>query len=136
MNSNAVRRRSLWLAAVSLFGAISASAMADGLEALIIGGGPAPQDNQVAIESNVRYLLRLLPNGAPRTVLFADGDPQSKSVLFEKKTKDLAAAEKVLMLLLQGPESWRPATYQFRAPTIPDIDRPGKRAGVGAHIEQ
>ncbi len=132
----AVRSLRTALAALSLLCVLRSAALADGLEALIIGGGPTPQDNQVAIESNVRYLLRLLPNGAPRTVLFADGDPQSKTVLYEKKTKELAAAEKVFMLLLQGPESWRPATYQFRATTIPKVDGPAKRAGVDAAFER
>ena len=132
----AVRSLRAALAALAFLCVLSPASRADGLEALIIGGGPTPQDNQVAIESNVRYLLRLLPSGAPRTVLFADGDPQSKTVLFEKKSKELAAAEKVLALLLQGPESWRPATYQFRVPTIPKIDGPAKRAGVDAAFER
>ena len=136
MMSTAVRRWRLPLTILILLVGISASAIADGLEALIIGGGPSPQDNQVAIESNVRYLLRLLPNGSPRTVLFADGDPQAKTVLFEKKAKDLAAADRILTLLLQGPEAWRPATYQFRAPTIPKIDGPAKRAGMDAAFER
>ena len=35
--------------------------------ALLVGGGPTADHNQVAIESNVRYLLKLLPNDAERT---------------------------------------------------------------------
>ena len=40
-----------------------------GLWALLIGGGPELQHNQVAIERNVAYVSRLLPPGTPRIVL-------------------------------------------------------------------
>ena len=36
------------------------------LRALIVGGGPEPEHNQVAIERNVHYVARLLPAGVPR----------------------------------------------------------------------
>ena len=39
------------------------------LRVLIVGGGPALEHNQVAIESNVRYVTRLLPPGTPKTTL-------------------------------------------------------------------
>ncbi|MFX8762664.1 hypothetical protein ABTM82_20145, partial [Acinetobacter baumannii] len=48
---------------------------------LIVGGGPDTEHNQVAIESNVRYLERLLPKDSPTHVLFTDGDPDSKNIL-------------------------------------------------------
>ena len=57
------------------------------LRVLAIGGGPNPDNNQVAIESNVRYLNRLLPKGTPRTVLFADGNLQNETVLFDQAQK-------------------------------------------------
>ncbi len=47
---------------------------------LIVGGGPDTEHNQVAIESNVRYLGRLLPPGAQARVLFTDGNPDSKNI--------------------------------------------------------
>ena len=47
---------------------------------LIVGGGPDLEHNQVAIESNVRYLSRLMPPGSPTRVLFADGNPDSKNI--------------------------------------------------------
>ena len=52
------------------------------LRTLIVGGGPEPDYNQVAIESNVRYVRRLLPADAPLRTLFADGDPSSRIVLY------------------------------------------------------
>lgn len=51
------------------------------LRVLITGGGPNLTHNQVAIESNVRYVGRLLPSGATTRILFADGDPKTKDVL-------------------------------------------------------
>jgi hypothetical protein len=59
------------------------------LRVLIVGGGPRPDHNQVAIESNVRYVDRLLPAGTPKRILFADGDPKTQNVLCmgeDKKT--------------------------------------------------
>jgi len=47
---------------------------------LIVGGGPDIEHNQVAIESNVRYLNRLLPPGSQTRVLFADGNPETKDI--------------------------------------------------------
>jgi hypothetical protein len=53
------------------------------LKVLIVGGGPDRKNNQVAIESNVRYVNKLLPFGSSSRVLFANGDPNSKNVLCE-----------------------------------------------------
>jgi hypothetical protein len=50
---------------------------------LIVGGGPDPLNNQAAIESNVRYVSHLLPPGTIRRILFADGRPWTKNVLYE-----------------------------------------------------
>ncbi|HWD37459.1 MAG TPA: hypothetical protein VG944_01305 [Fimbriimonas sp.] len=58
-------------------------------QALIVGGGPDLRHNQAAIESNVRYVDRLLPNATPRRILFADGNPDRKEVLCEdENSKD------------------------------------------------
>lgn len=50
------------------------------LRTLIVGGGPNKSHNQVAIESNVRYVQRLLPANSEARVLFFDGDKGSQSV--------------------------------------------------------
>ncbi|CCW35849.1 hypothetical protein CTKA_02053 [Chthonomonas calidirosea] len=52
------------------------------LNVLIVGGGPEPDYNQVAIESNVRYVQRLLPANAQCTTLFADGDPKHDTIYY------------------------------------------------------
>lgn len=53
------------------------------LRVLLVGGGPDLQHNQVAIESNVRYLERILPPDSSRRVLFADGRRESRTVLYK-----------------------------------------------------
>lgn len=53
------------------------------LRVLVVGGGPDPRHNQVAIESNVRYVERLLPKGSPTTTLFANGTNTTKNVQVE-----------------------------------------------------
>ncbi len=69
---------------------------------VIVGGGPDLENNQVAIESNVRYVNKLLPAATSRTVLFADGDPNHASVLYEDDTRDLSVGERLLLLLMRG----------------------------------
>lgn len=52
------------------------------LRAVLVGGGPTREYNQVGIESNVRYLRRLLPAAAWVRTLFADGNPQTRNVQY------------------------------------------------------
>jgi hypothetical protein len=56
---------------------------------LIVGGGPDLEHNQVAIESNVRYLQRIMPNDSPTRVLFTDGNPDSKNIQCEGDDKKI-----------------------------------------------
>jgi len=79
---------------------------------LIVGGGPDQEHNQVAIESNVRYVQRLLPAGSKARVLFTDGDPQSKNVLCEDSDNK---------------------TY-FRTPEISQIDGPSDYVHVKSEL--
>lgn len=74
-----------WALAASLVGGIPALVTQNGppkLRILMISGGPAPEWNQVAIESNVRYVHRLLPANTDERVLFADGSPETSSVRY------------------------------------------------------
>ena len=73
------------------------------LRVLIVGGGPDLANNQVAIESNVRYVGKLLPPATPRTTLFADGDANRASVLYDDDTKDVSIGERILSLLSPYP---------------------------------
>ncbi|RYX83154.1 hypothetical protein EON83_15710, partial [bacterium] len=48
--------------------------------ALIVSGGPNPEYNQYAIESNARYVAALTDKAKWRRILFADGKPTSKTI--------------------------------------------------------
>jgi hypothetical protein len=115
---------------LSLLVASLAGARADDRQAVLIGGGPNPKSNQAAIESNVRYLLRLLPADVKRTVLFADGDPKAETVLYEEQAKPLKPGERIVTLLLDGPEAASPTTLKYRAPNLSQIDGPSRRAEI------
>jgi hypothetical protein len=108
----------------------------DERRALLVGGGPTHKSNQVAIESNVRYLLRLLPQDVQRTVLFADGDPKSETVLFEERAKDLKPGERLVALLLDNGESANTTTLKYRTPSIAQIDGPAKKAEIEAQFSR
>lgn len=56
------------------------------LHTLIAGSGPNLSHNQIAIESNVRYVSRLLPSSSVTRVLFADGSKTTKSVLYQDRS--------------------------------------------------
>ena len=84
------------------------------LRALIVGGGPTRNSNQVAIESNVRYVGRLMPASSHYRVLFTDGNLESQNVQFRGANRVLA----------------------YRAPDLPRLDGaadlPAVRAGLAA----
>lgn len=80
---------------------------------LVIGGGPDLKHNQVAIESNVRYLARLLPLSAPMRVLFADGNLQSENVQCQGEDKKI----------------------YYRAPQLPRLDGAAKSPQVKSELD-
>jgi hypothetical protein len=85
---------------------------APSLRTLIVGGGPDRLHNQVAIESNVRYVGRLLPPQSPFHVLFTDGDARSENVQFRRDDRQLA----------------------YRAPDLPRLDGPAEPANIRAEL--
>ncbi len=84
------------------------------LQTLVIGGGPNRLNNQVAIESNVRYMGKIVKPNAPFRVLFADGSLTTKSVQF--MTGQTVGEEKV------GPFSKGGTRKQYREPQLPRLD--------------
>ncbi|HTQ12122.1 MAG TPA: hypothetical protein VMI31_18815 [Fimbriimonadaceae bacterium] len=84
------------------------------LRTLVIGGGPDQEHNQVAIESNVRYLARILPANAPMRVLFADGDLKSENVQCQDDAGKI----------------------YYRAPELPRLDGPAKTPNVKAELDR
>src|SRR5271166_584286 len=82
------------------------------LHVLIVGGGPNKEHNQAAIESNVRYVDKLLPQSAPRHILFADGDPSNQDVQYRDSDNAI----------------------RYRAPQLPRLDGPAVLASVRQEI--
>ncbi len=80
---------------------------------LMLSGGYDTKHNQVAIESNVRYVSRLLPPGATTRVLFTGGSRKSKTVLYEDA---------------QG-------RSKYRAPQLPRLDGPNTLPQIKAEFQ-
>ena len=80
------------------------------LQAILVGGGPDTDNNQAAIEGNIRYLNRLLPPRTPRTVLFADGSLQNETVLFDVESDSADKAQRLWKIFFDAkrpdPDSW------------------------------
>jgi hypothetical protein len=106
------------------------------MRVLIVGGGPEPEHNQVAIERNVHYVSRLLPAGVSHITLFADGDPSAKTVLYEEQAKPLPPGEHAFTLLFGNPGEASPTVERFRAPDLGRLDGPARRAAVTGAFEQ
>lgn len=85
------------------------------LRVLIIGGGPDLANNQVAIESNVRYVGKLLPPNTPHTTLFADGDPNRPTVLYDDAVREVPIGEQILNLIAPASET---GTSHYRKPNL------------------
>lgn len=110
--------------------------LVDPLRVLIVGGGPSLQYNQVAIESNVRYVHKLLPRGTVQTTLFADGDANHASVLYDVDSSKQSDGEFLLDLFLQGTEGEADAGSHFRKPNIGKVDGPSKRAEFARQLSR
>ena len=80
---------------------------------LILSGGYDTKHNQVAIESNVRYVARLLPPGATTRVLFTDGSRTTKNVLYEDA----------------------PGREHYRTPQLPRLDGPNTLPQIKAEFQ-
>jgi hypothetical protein len=88
--------------------------IAPALQTLVIGGGPNPQYNQVAIESNVRYMGKIVKPNSPFRVLFADGNLTTKTVQY---LSDKAVGETMI-----GPFSSGGTRHLYRTPQLPRLD--------------
>jgi hypothetical protein len=108
----------------------------DDLRVLIVGGGPEPSQNQVSIESNVRYMLKILPAGSVATVLFADGSRHNATVVYEEKTRPFPPGERILKLLLHNRAAALPTISRYRAPLLSQIDGSLSRAELAAAFEK
>lgn len=96
------------------------------LQTLVIGGGPTKEFNQIAIESNVRYLGRILKPDAPLRVLFADGNLATKSVQY--------LAENPVEEKKVGPFTTGGTRKVYREPLLPRLDGPSLLENVRTEI--
>ncbi len=101
---------------------------------VIIGGGPDLNHNQVGIESNVRYVSRLLPEEVTRTILFADGNTQKPTVQYQEQAptgppipSPKTAGERAFNLLFGGDDEGK---LKYRPPRIQKIDGPAERETI------
>ena len=107
------------------------------LRVLIVGGGPEVSHNQVAIESNVRYVGKLLPKGSRQTTLFADGDPKHDTVLYMDDLEAMSPEHRVLTLLMQGSDSDFNQTLQLRKPNLgASLDGPSKQESIATAFQK
>ncbi len=90
--------------------------LAPATRTLVVGGGPSRRYNQVAIESNVRYLGRVMPKEWPLRVLFADGEAGNETVRY----------------VPEGGREGRDDKY--RAPQLPRLDGPTRLTAVQKEI--
>ena len=81
-------------------------------------GGPTLEYNQAAIESNVRYLGKLLPPDAAKTTLFADGSPDRATVQVEDSAAPLSAGERLLDLAFYDPDTMDASDLHYRKPNL------------------
>lgn len=107
------------------------------IRALLIGGGPNRRNNQAGIESNVRYVSRLLPAGAGQTVLFADGDPKRPTVQYQPqdariKPTTLSQGERAYALLIEEEQG----SLRYRPPKLPRLDGPCRRPSISAAFDR
>lgn len=56
------------------------------INTVIVSGGPTPDYNQYAIESNARYVEKLTAGTGNKRILFADGRKTSKTIITERRT--------------------------------------------------
>jgi hypothetical protein len=103
-----------------------------GLRTVIVGGGPEPRHNQVAIERNVAYVARLLPAGAPRYLLFANGDAAAKTVLYRAAPPAPSPGERAFALLFGRREEAIAGSERYRAPELGRLDGAARRDGVAS----
>lgn len=109
-------------------------APAPALSILTVGGGPEPEHNQIAIESNVRYVDSLLPKEARRSILFADGKPDTPTVLYHEPGQPLPPPEAAFRFL-RG-ESRDNGQDKYRAPKLPAIDGAARKASISAAFDK
>jgi hypothetical protein len=108
--------------------------------ALLIGGGPSLKYNQAGIESNVRYVSRILPPDTLQTILFADGNPKRATVQYEKGSEAASQqqpnpGEDAFDALFEVAGD-ADSGLDYRPPRLKKIDGPTRRASITSAFDQ
>jgi hypothetical protein len=67
--------------------------------ALIVAGGPDEDDNAAQIEGHAKFVSQIVPPGARRIVLFADGESNGAKICYAAKTPEAIARQALGVLL-------------------------------------
>ncbi len=101
--------------------------------ALIVSGGPSPEYNQYAIESNARYLEKLTARSRSQRVLFADGNPKSRTIsALQNSPQD--DARRVLAWLLDAEAPAEKLIY--RASGLKRIDGAATAQSIAQNVQK
>jgi hypothetical protein len=132
-----MKRTSLTFGLLASFGLLTALPLAarnvDRLTVLTIGGGPRPVMNQVAIESNVRYVDSLLPRSATVRTLFADGRQESVNVLYTEPFGEASEAEKAFRFLFEGNPT---GTNKLRSPKLREVNGGARKDDIRTEMNR
>ena len=96
---------------------------------LIVGGGPDIDNNQAAIESNVRYVAQHLTGDTRLITLFADGKPQHATVSYVDDSLRGSTADQLFAYLLDEDQDTEALRYRR-----PNLGVPMEGAARGASL--
>jgi len=101
---------------------------APAIHALLVGGGPDKENNTAQIEEHLRFVTSLVPATPGRIVLFADGKPGSRNLIYTDSAH-LTAGQRALDILL--PNDGLGARELTRAPQLgAALDGPSRLASI------
>lgn len=98
------------------------------LRALIVGGGPSRELSQAGVESNARYVARLLQNARSSRLLWTDGLSSSATVAAVSADRDGYLARLALAFALN--QELPAEAVGFRVPSLPRLDGAVTKVGI------
>lgn len=97
------------------------------LRVLIVSGGPTPEYNQYAIESNARYLESITARARSQRVYFADGSKTSRTILTLEPAPDVREQLVLSWITDQDPPE---DDIVLRAPRLRRLDGAATKSNV------
>ncbi len=101
---------------------------------LIVGGGPNPEYNQVAIENNVRWVDTLVPRKLSRSILYCDGKAQGPVVQISEPAEGASTFLSMLFPPPAIPGKGR-SDVSYRGTNVSQIDGPATIAGIESRFD-